>query len=439
MKLLIIGLGTAGFSAALSARKHSRDVEITIIDEKDFDLLHTCGLPYALNGSTDANALKHSIDSRNMKLNIIRGKAKGIDSKGKKVLVETKKGSREESYDKLIIATGFKVDLPEIEGLKENLGKTAFPFHRYEDLAEIKKRAKKGRKAVVVGAGPIGVELAFSLRSIEMDVALVEAAKHVMPKYFDAEFTKIIEDYLREKDIDLYIGKKVERIGNDFVAADSEKIKSNLTLLVLGVASNTDLAKEAGIEIGEKGISVNNKMETNVRDVYAIGDCVEIPNLITNKRFSPKLAATAYRQGIVAGINAVGGDENYEGSVMTFVSAIGDIEVSSVGLSKELAEHFGYSIVEGKAKATDRPRWMGKPEAISIKLIVDSKTGKILGAQAVGKGAFHRINVVATAIKKEMTVHDLGNVELAYNPEVSDVYDVLLVACDLAKRKLKRD
>lgn len=434
-KIVILGLGSAGFAALLSARKFDPSTDITVIDEKPFDLLHVCGLPYALKGTVPFEKLRHDIGAERMGIKIVRGRATKIDAKKKKVIVD---GKKEVGFDSLIIATGAKPIIPSIEGAKELLGKKVFTVHTLEDTMLLDKAAAKGRKAVVIGAGAVGLEVGTSLEERGLKVKIVEAMPNVMPAVLDPDMASIVEDYLKEKGIELLLGKMVEKITEKGVTVEGKEIDAELVVLAVSVKANFDLAKEAGVAIGENGISVNEYMQTNFRDIYAVGDVAEAPNLINGKKVVAGLANSAYLQGLLAGQNALGARNKYSGTSLTFVSVLGELEIASTGFNKAFAESSGIKVVEGRAKGKNKYRWFPGAADLVIKILVNKENRKIIGAQAVGKDALGRINAVSAAISAGMTIDDFCQLELAYCPPVSETYDILLVAADLAKRKLGR-
>jgi len=190
----------------------------------------------------------------------------------------------------------------------------------------------------------------------------------------------------------------------------------------------------------ERGaVITDERMETSVKDIYAVGDCILTFSKVDRSPARVYLATTAFRQAEVAGVNAAGGDMVYDGTLATFVSFIGDLEVACTGYNSRTAEDHGFRVITGRANMQIKPRYMPGAKAISVKIVVNAKTGRILGGQAVGEeGAAWRVNVVALAIKKQTTIQEFSTIELAYCPAVSDLYDPLLVAADVALRRLKR-
>lgn len=439
-KIVIIGLGTAGISACLTIRKKYPKNEVIIIDKKEFDLLHSCGLPFLLDGRVDSpEKLKYTLRISGIKKDL-NCEAIGIVPEKKSVEIKNLKSGEKEnvSYDSLILAMGTTPFIPPIPGLRELKDKKAFVIKSLEDIVKIKEAAKKAKKAVVIGAGATGLEAAVALNKRGLKVTIIEALKSLLPKALDPDMSEILEERLKKKGIKILLNKKVEKVDEKSVTIEGKKIPNDIIIISCGVRPNLELAKKAGIKTSDYGIVTEERMETSVKDIYACGDCVQASSLIDKRPFSAYLATPAYEQGKIAAINACGGEARYEGTLAAFISLIADLEIASTGFNKAQAESYGYQVVEGKVKGLTRPKWFPEVKEITFKIIADTKTGKILGAQEIGEeGTGWRINVVSLAIKASLSLEDLSRVELAYSPATSHIPDVLLTATELALRKLK--
>lgn len=431
MKILIIGLGAAGFAAAISARKQDRDAEIVVIDNKDYDLAHPCGVPFYLEGKVSKlKDLQHDLGLEAMRITKIKGVVKSIDTEKKEVTYENFSENKE-SYDKLIITAGARPFTPPIPGV-ENAYRALF----IDDVIKIKEKFGKMKKAVIIGAGAIGLEEAVALKENGVEVNIIDIMDRALPNLIDSDMSKLLEEYLNEEGITMLFSKKIYKIEKDKVVLEDMELETDITILAAGVRSNLDLIENTPIN-KERGIIVDEEMKTSVDDIYAAGDLAQSVSLITGKPFSAQLATTAFKQGLIAGANAAGGSLKYKGSLGTFVSKIGNIEVAATGFSKDFAVNNGYDVIIGKAKAPIKPEWFPGSKKLTLKIIAD-KSGKILGAQAVGEeGAASRINVISTAIKAEMNIKDLLDIELAYCPAISDVKDVIHIAAELGARRVK--
>lgn len=434
MKIVIIGLGSAGFAAALAIKKTDRTAEIVFIDKKSYDISHPCGMPFYLEGKIkEIKDLKHDLGLD--KMNIKRhgnSEVTQIDTDNKVVMFKDSDNEiKKEPYDKLIISCGAVPFIPSIEGV-ENAHKAL----DIEDVSRIKEKMGEAKKAVVIGAGAIGLEVAIALKENNIDTTIVDVMPSVLPIIIDPDISGTVEEYLHEKGIKLLFEKNIKKIEKERIVLEDSTIEVDLVVLATGVRANILMVEDTGIKF-DKGILVDSRMQTDVEDVFAAGDCIQGKSLITDNFCNAQLASTAYRQGTVAGINAAGSHAVYNGTLGTFVSKVGKLEIAATGFNKFLAEKEGYDVVAGKATAPEKPAWFPGVKKITLKVIADKKSSRILGAQAVGEhGAASRINVISTAIKAGMTLNELQDVELAYCPAISDVKDVIHIAAELALRRI---
>lgn len=444
--IVIVGLGVGGFSALMAAKKISPTSHITIIERRNCDMFSPCGLPFVIEGIIpDSEDLKHTLPTGSMGVEkLLFHELRSIDAGNKILEVEdlTTGTKKEIVYESLILATGSEPFIPPVPGARELIGKGVYTLSSPEDTDTILEAARDKKHAVVMGAGPIGLEVAVALRALGMEVVVVEMLKWAFPRAIDKDIASAVSNVLTSLGIRSMMGKAVEKVvGEDHiegVVVGGETLVADLLVAASGVRADLSIARDAGIEVGRFGITTNMGMMTNVKGIFAVGDSVEVTNPVSHRPWSSQLANSAFRQGAVAGTNAAGGYATYDGSVTTFVSVVGDLEVAATGFNSHFAEMYGFHVVSGKAKGKTRPDWYPGAEDISVKVLADSSTGKLLGAQAVGKGAAARINIVAVALKGGLTVHELAEVELAYCPAVSETYDVLTKACDFAVRKLNK-
>jgi NADH oxidase (H2O2-forming) len=344
-------------------------------------------------------------------------------------------------YDSLIIAIGAKPFIPPIK-IQEKIGSGVFVLHDIESAQKIINYAKLSKRAVVVGAGPIGLEIALALHEKKLDVVVVEMLPNALPRALDRDMAKLVEKSLEEDNIKLLTNKMVNSINGkpvESVLVGDEIIKTDMVVLASGVKADLDIAINAGIHTGKWGIKTNASMETNIKDIYAIGDCAETVSLIDHRPTMMQLSSTAFRQGMVAGTNAAGGYDTYEGALSTFASIIGKVEVAATGFNEFFAKSAGFETISGKAKGKNKPVYYPGAKDITVKIIADAKTGKVLGGQAVGEGAGARINVVSLGIKCGIDVYSLSQIEMAYCPMIAESYDVLNKAADFAVRKLEKN
>ncbi len=441
--IVIIGLGSGGFAATLAVRRTDPQASITIIEKRAYEMFSPCGMPFAIEGIIGLENLKFSLPEDKQIIKFLEHEAQAINPGEKKVMVKNLKNRDivPVPYDSLIIASGAEPFIPPIKGAKENLDKGVFVLHNIESAGKIIEHARKVKNAVVVGAGPIGLEIAVALRKNGLDVVVVEMLSHAFPRALDMDMAKVVEQSLEDSRIKLLMNKTVNSINGqpvESVSVGDEIIKTDMVVLASGVRANLEMAKNAGIEIGRWGIKTNSMMETNVKGIYAIGDCIETVSLIDHRPTMMQLSSAAFRQGMVAGANAAGGYDTYEGALSTFASLIGNLEVAATGFNEFFAKSAGFEIVSGKAQGKNKPVYYPGAKDIIIKIIADAKTGRILGGQAVGEGAGARINVISLAIKAGMDVYALSQTEMAYCPMLAENYDVLNKAADFAVRKLEK-
>lgn len=441
--ITIIGLGSGGFAALLAIRRTDPEAFITIIERRSFDMFSPCGMPYAIEGTVDLDKLMFSVPQEKQLTKLLMHEAQSIDSVKRNVITKNEKTGQTIliPYDSLIIAHGAEPFVPPIKGAKEHLGKGVYVLHDIESARKIMDHVSRAKKAVVVGAGPIGLEICAALGKKGLDVVVVEMLSCAMSRALDADMAKPVEKYISESGIKLIFNKSVDSINGSpvsSVSAGDEIIEADIVIMASGVRSNFDIVKNAGIELGKWGIKTNAAMETNIKGIYAIGDCVETVSLINHRPTIMQLSSSAYRQGMVAGANAAGGYDIYEGALGTFVTVIGEIEVAATGFNEVYAEAAGYKVITGKAHGKTKPEYYPGAKDITVKIIADAKTGKILGGQIVGDGAGARINVISMAIRCGMDVYSLSRTEMAYCPRVAENYDVLNKAADFAIRKMEK-
>ncbi len=441
--IVIIGLGSGGFAASLAIRRKNPEAHITIIEKRAYDMFSPCGMPFAIEGIVGLDDLKFELPGDEKITKLLEHEAQAIAPVEKKITAKNLKTQETISipYDSLIIASGAEPFIPPIKGAKENLGRGVFVLHDLESARKIIEYAKTAKKAVVVGAGPIGLEIAVALRRKGLEVAVVEMLPHAFPRALDRDMAKMVEQSLQDSGIKLSFNKTVGSINGspvESITAGEEIIGTDMVVLASGVKANLDMAKNAGIEIGKWGIKTNASMETNIKGIYAVGDCIETVSLIDHRPTMMQLSSAAFRQGMVAGANAAGGYDTYEGALSTFVSLIGELEVAATGFNEFFANAAGFETLSGKALGKSKPVYYPGAKDIVVKIIADAKTGRVLGGQAIGEGAGARINVIALAIKAGMDVYALSRTETAYCPMLAENYDVLNKAADFAVRKLEK-
>jgi NADH oxidase (H2O2-forming) len=443
-KVLVIGLGAAGFSAIMSAKKENQQANITVVDPKNIDIVHPCGLPYALEGLADKTKLSQNIYLEKAGIKKINGKLLKINHNNKNahVLLNDTLEEIVLNYDTMIIAVGAKPLIPNITGIDKFFGKGLHTLVSMNDLESITLCMKRAKTAAIIGAGAIGLESAYALKD-KCKVNIFEMREHVLAGVLDADMASMVEEYLKENNINLFTNLAVEEfLGNEKfngLKAGGENFQFNFGILSTGFAADIFFASDSGLDIENRAIKVNDKLETNLNGIFAAGDCTAVKSVVDKTPSNVKLATSAYKQGNIAGINAAGGNAVYHGTAGTFVTKIGDLEIAGSGYTLESAKLAGYSTAAGKITQLLRPEYMANNSKITVKVIADSLTGKILGGQAIGiSGASERVNIISMAIEFGISIFDLKRFEMAYCPAVSEPDDALMKALDFCIRRIKK-
>lgn len=469
-RLVVIGGVAAGMSAASSYKRIKPDDEAIVLEKDYFISYGACSLPYYISDDVkDFNQLisltpKVAEEERDIRV-MLRHEAVAIDIDKKEVRVKNLEKNVESSitYDKLVIATGGLPVVPLLPGIDLQ---HVFTIRTLLDGIEIKRfiddwgafrvcvgspeclyvnsfgTEKRPMKAVIVGGGYIGMEMCESLRKRGVEVTVVEKLDRVLGS-MDTSITKIVEDKIIKEGVRLLKETSVEgfkghkgRITN--VMTDKGELEADFAILSIGARPNTKLAKDVGIELGVGGaVRVDEYLHTNIPDIYAAGDCSEALHNVTGKKVYIPLGTTANKQGRIAGENAAGANRRFEGVVGTAVTKIFDLEVARTGLSPVEAKLEGYkflvSTVQGRSRSSAYPA--GKP--ITITLVVDKYTRRLLGAQMVGEeGVAHRIDTLAACLYGKMTIDDVSRLDLGYAPPFATVWDPILVAANVALKRL---
>jgi NADPH-dependent 2,4-dienoyl-CoA reductase/sulfur reductase-like enzyme len=313
-----------------------------------------------------------------------------------------------------------------------------------EDGDKILQAVQNGAKsAVIMGAGLIGLETGVALIERGLKVTIVEMLPQILPQMLDADMAKQVQEHLVEKGMSILTGKTVEEfLGDDKVTgiiAGGEKIEADLFISAFGVRANTKLAVDAGIPLGEsRAIKTNARMETEVKDVYAIGDCAEAPNIITHRQTCAQLGTVAVRQGKVAGINSAGEYAQFAGVLGSAVTRLFEIEAGVTGLTEASAAKARIDVVTGAISSKTKADYYPDAKPVKVKLIVEKESQRIIGAQVVGgEEVTQRINAVSFAIQKQMTIRELAKADTAYAPPLNETWEPLVLAAEMVLMKLR--
>lgn len=453
-RIVIIGGVAAGPKTAARARRLDPNADITIIEKDKYISYAGCGMPYYLSGAVRdfghlfetsyGVARNEEYFLREKGVKVLTGtEAYDLDREKKEVLVRNLSSGEESRipYDKLVLATGSTPFVPPVEGI--NL-KGVYRFNHPEDALAVKEAAGNIQEAVVIGAGLIGMEAADALREKNIFVTVVELRDQILPGMLDKDLADVLKLRLEEQGIEFRLGDKVVKIKGDEsgrvtgVVTDKEELDAEMVIVAVGVRPNVELAKKAGLAIGQTGaIEINEYLETSDPDIYAVGDCVENRHLVSGKKVFIPLASTANRQGRVAGDNLLGGRSKFKGVLGTSVLKVLNWNAGRTGLGEQQARDLGYKVITALNCAFDRTHYHPAHGLVLMKLIVEEETRKILGAQAIGPGDIvKRIDVTATAINFGATVDDLAEVDLGYAPPFSTPIDFAHHTANIVKNKM---
>ena len=447
-KILIIGGVAGGATLAARLRRLDEFAEIIMFERGEFISFANCGLPYHIGDvikSRDALVVQTVEDMHN-KFNIdIRTftEVKSIDPAKKIVKVFNHKDQKTytESYDKLVISTGAQPIVPPIEGIKE--ATNLFTLRNIPDMDQILDFIKKNqpKKATVIGGGFIGVEMMENLAHLGMQVTLVEMAPQVMGM-FDFEMAQIIHQTIVDNQVGLVLNdgvKSFSQEGKQITLASGLNLQSDLTIFAIGVRPDNILAKEANLELTQRGaIKVNEYFQTSNPDIYAIGDVIEVPQLVTQDTMIAALAGPANKQARLVAGHLCGIQEKYQGTLATSAAKIFNKTVASTGINEKTAKALELPVMSLYIHPTNHASYYPGAEPISIKVIFNPVTEEIYGGQMIGgEGVDKRIDVLATAIYSKMKITDLKNLDLAYAPPFSSAKDPINMIGFVAENKLR--
>lgn len=440
MKIVIVGGVAGGASTAARLRRLDEQAEITIYERSGYMSYANCGLPYYIGGViTDKEELTlqtpESFYTR-FRVNVkVKHEVVAVNPDKKTVTVKNLETGKvfEDSYDKLVLAPGAKSFKPKVPGIAaENI----FTLRNVEDTFKVHDyiKAASVKSAVVVGGGFAGLEIAENLRHLGLDVTLAEAAPQAL-SLLDSDMAPQIHALLRENGIKLLFGSAIAAFERETgktvsVFENGEKVVSDLVLLALGAAPDTTLAQSAGLKTGIRGsIIVNDKMETSMPDIYAVGDAVEVMHFITGAKTLVPLAGPANKQGRIAADNIAGGDSRYKGTQGSSVLKLFDMTIAATGINERQARDAGIDYEKVILSPASHASYYPGGRVMTMKVIFERKSERILGAQIVGfDGVDKRIDVIATAIRAGMKATELAELELAYSPPYSSAKDPVNMA-----------
>lgn len=458
-RVVIIGAVALGPKTACRLKRLSPETEVVMIDQDEHISYGGCGIPYFISGDISEirelmstsfhmeRTPKFFEDAKDVQVKI-RTRALSIDRRAKTVRIRDLNSGAEEdlSYDKLVIATGSRpnqlpipgADLPRVMNLS-NL----------HSAVAIKERIAKGEvdKAVIIGAGAIGCEMAEALSDLwGIETSVVEIADQVLPIILQPTLARMVQRHMEEKGVGVFLSETVKSIepgdGEHALRVETSKrsLDADLVITSVGVRPNSEIARDAGLLVSPRGaIVVNQRLQTSDPDIYAGGDCIEVPHLITGKPVFFPQGSLANRQGRVIGTNLAGGFAKFNGVVGSFSIKIFDLAVAATGIPLETAKKEGFDALHTLVVQADRAHFYPTQDLMYLELIVDRKTRRILGAQGTahnGDALVGRIDSIAALLPYGATLEDLSNLEVAYSPPFASALDIVNAAANTAENIL---
>ena len=455
--VVIVGAVALGPKAACRFKRLAPEARVTMIDQSDLISYGGCGIPYFVSGdvsdagqlqSTSFHMLRDEKFFKNAKdIDVLTNvRAVSIDRSRKELHVQNVFDGKEQilSYDRLVLATGSRARRLPIPGAELD---GVFTVSDLGGAVAIKNQVAGGsvEKAVIIGGGAIGLEMAEALADLwGIETAVVEIADQILPGIVSPVMARMGQQQMEENGISIYLREEVRRLeGNgrvERVVTDQRTLDADLVIMAVGVAPNGGLARDAGLDVSPAGaIVVNERMETSDPHIYAGGDCVEILDLVTGKPAYFPSGSLANRQGRVIGTNLAGGNAAFEGAVGTFVIKLFDLSVASAGLSLRKAQAHGFDALSVFVVQFDRAHFYPDKDLVYLELVVEQGTRRVLGIQGLGSmssGMFARVSAVAAILKYRPTTADISNLELPYAPPFSSAMDVVNALGNAAENTL---
>ncbi len=444
--VVIIGAVALGPKAACRFKRLRPDAKVVMVDQDELISYGACGIPYLVSGdvsdadqllSTSFHMLRDAAffrDTKDIQV-LTRTRALSIDRARKTVLVEHLPDGRRKvlRYDRLVLATGSRPvpmrvpgsDLPGVVRIAS-----------LHDAMAIKENLTAGNvaRAAIIGAGPVGLEMAVAFADLwGIETSVIEIKDQILPGLLSASLARMAQHHMEEHGVTFCLGEKVISLDGDGqvnrVVTECREVPADLVLAAVGVAPDGHLAREAGLDISPSGaITVNRHLQTSDPDIYAGGDVVEIPNLITGKPGYWPQGSLANRQGRVIGTNLAGGREIFEGAVGTFAIKLFDLCLAGAGLSPSSAGEQGFNALSAFVAQFDRAHFFPEKDLMYLELVFDRKNGRVLGIQGLapnGDALLARVSTVAALLKDAPRIRDISNLELPYSPPFSAAMDIL--------------
>jgi NADPH-dependent 2,4-dienoyl-CoA reductase/sulfur reductase-like enzyme len=446
MKFVIIGGDAAGMSAASRAKRNNPDLDVMVL-EKTVDVSYSaCGMPYNIADPEreieDLVVRQAHVFREKQNINLLTGHCvESIDPVGRTVSGTSLQGKAfDVSYDKLLIATGGSPIFPDLEGF-DLPGVLA--LKSLDDGRKLKAYINSNhvKKVVIIGMGYIALEMCEALRARSLDVDMVKPRPVFLP-WMEKELAEVIRKELEIHQVKLHLGHTIKKIDVENkrlkVKCSDLVLEADLVLVAIGIKPNSELAAQAGLDLGVKNaIAVNKKLQTSNENIYAAGDCCDAYHVVTGEKTWIPLALRANRAGWAAADNVCGKSIELPGIAGTAVFKVFDLEVARTGLTVDEAKHFGFDPVKVTIKTRSRAHAHPGASKIHVHMVGDTKTGRLLGIQMVGKeGVAHRINAPAVALHNRMTVEAYCQTDLAYAPPFGPTWDPTLTAANQLLKKI---
>lgn len=444
MRIVIVGAVAAGMSAAAKLKRMKPEYEVVVYEKTDIVSFGACGLPYFVGGFFDEpnNMIARSPEKfreTGIDLNIFKEVIE-VNTDDKKIRVKDVKSGEiyEDSYDKLMIATGARSIIPPIKNVKlENVS----TLKTMEDGIKVKEILSKDeiKNVVIIGAGFIGLEAVEAAKKLGKNVTVIQSSDRVLNAVFDKEITDVLEEEIKSHNVEL----RLEELASEFVGETKvEKVITNkgevdadLVIIATGVKPNTEFLKDTNIEmLGNGAIIVDEYGKTSVEDIYSAGDCATIKNIVTGENMFVPLATGANKLGRIVGENLAGANNAFQGSLASSCIKVMNMEAAATGLTEEKAKKLGLNYKAKFISDFNQTNYYPGRDKIYVKLVYDADTKVILGGQVAGfKDSVQRANVLAAAIFGKMTTNQLGMLDLCYAPPFARTWDVLNVAGNVSK------